>query len=81
LPGQQLGQKLWLSIKPSCEEIAKPSKKGELRVKKKGRNMVRSTVDRRRVGLLDKQARKAQREEKRKDGQNGQQSRKQQISV
>ena len=63
------------------ERLAKLSKKGELRVKKKGRNMVRSTADRRRVGLLDKQARKAQREEKRKDGQNGQQSRKQQISV
>lgn len=50
-------------------------------MKKKGRNMVRSTTDRRRVGLLDKRARKAQREEKSKDGQNGQQSGKQQISV
>ena len=49
-------------------------------MKKKGRNMVNSTTDRRRVGLLDKQARKAQREEKRKDGQNGQQSSKQQSS-
>jgi hypothetical protein len=33
-------------------------------VKKKGRNMAGSTTDRRSVGLLDKQARKAQREER-----------------
>ncbi len=46
-------------------------------MKKKGRKRVRTTADRRRVGLLDKQARKAQREERRKDGQNGQQSSKQ----
>ena len=32
-------------------------------MKKKGRNKVRSTTDRRRVGQLDKQARKVQREE------------------
>ena len=50
-------------------------------MKKKGRTIVRNTTDRRRVGLLDKQARKMQREEKRKDGQNGQQSSKHQVSV